>query len=49
VPHQACHPFKYLKITPPNQTKSVKIASRDSVCYPEIDPVVVGSSGSSGL
>jgi hypothetical protein len=49
APHQTCHPFKYLKITPPNQTNSVKIASRDSVCYPEIHPVVVGSSGSSGL
>jgi hypothetical protein len=49
VAHQTCHPFKYLKITPPNQTNSVKIASRDSVCYPDIHPVVVGSSGSSGL
>ena len=49
TPHQPCHPFKYLKITPPNQTKSVKIAAHDSVCYPEIHPVVVGSSGSSGL
>jgi hypothetical protein len=47
-PHQICHPFKYLKITPPNQIRSVNIASRDSVCYPEIHPVVVGSSGSSG-
>jgi hypothetical protein len=49
VARQTCHPFKYLRITSPNQTKSVKIASRDSVCYPEIHPVVVGSSGSSGL
>jgi hypothetical protein len=42
---QPCHAFKALLVTPPNQTRSVKVSRASSVCYPQIHPVVPGGSG----
>jgi hypothetical protein len=49
VSGRPCHRFKALLVTPPNETHSVKIGGVDSVCYPQIHPVVPGASGRQGV
>ena len=40
-----CHAYRFLKITPPNGTHSVRLRPPGSFCYPEIHPVVAGKTG----
>ncbi len=43
-----CAQYTVLVITPPNETHSVRIASpdpTDPICYPQVHPVVAGSTG----
>jgi hypothetical protein len=44
-PGRRCRRYRALRITPPNETHSIRRRVRAAFCYPEVHPVVHGRSG----
>lgn len=44
-----CPPYAAILVTPPNETHSVRIPSNYSLCYPEIHPIVPGTTGDANV
>lgn len=47
APGRPCPNYTKLAVTPPDETRSVSLASPSNVCYLEIHPVVPGPTGNS--
>ena len=44
-----CPPYTAILVTPPNETHSIKIPSNYSLCYPQIHPILPGSTGGTNV